>query len=138
MKRTVFGGMAHAQSLHKLPFEQAFSISAEEHSVVPIHIMWESTSRVTCKASAGREGSDDAKYRASTDIVGVVIVEAAACRSNVILQQLILVQSRQFAVPILPGWRIRIQAIAGAPRCIYHRFLNYFMLLCTVLKPGWR
>jgi hypothetical protein len=69
MEPTILGGMAHAQSLHKLPCQQAFSTSAGEHSVVPIHIMYESTSRVTCKARAGREGSDDAKYRASTDIM---------------------------------------------------------------------
>ena len=73
MEPTVLGGIAHAQSLHKLPCEQAFSTSAGEHSVVPIHIICESTSRVTCKASAGREGSDDARYRTSTDIMAVVI-----------------------------------------------------------------
>lgn len=72
MEPTVLGGMAHAQSLHKLPCEQAFSTLAGEHSVVPIHIIRESTSRVTCKASAGREGSDDARYRTSTDIMAVV------------------------------------------------------------------
>ena len=69
MEPTVLGGMAQAQSLHKLPCEQALLTSAGEPSVVPTHIMCESTSRVTCKARAGREGSDDAKYRASTDIM---------------------------------------------------------------------
>ena len=77
-RRTVLGGIAHAQSLHRLPCEQAFPTSPGEQSVTPTHIIYESTSRVTCKATAGREGSDGAKYRVSTDIM-VVVKPKLAC-----------------------------------------------------------
>lgn len=75
MEPTVVGGIAHAQSLHKLPCKQALPTSAGEHSVVPIHIICESTSRITCKARAGSDGSDDARYRVSTDAMALVDVE---------------------------------------------------------------
>lgn len=65
------GGMAHAQSLQRLPCKTALSTSAGEPSVVPIHIMYESTSRVTWSARLGREGSDEARCFVSIEIIVV-------------------------------------------------------------------
>jgi len=66
--------MAQAQSLHRLPCKGALWTSSAEQSVVPIHNMYESTSRVTCSASAGKEESDGARYLVSTEIVRVDVM----------------------------------------------------------------
>ena len=55
--RTLVGGMAHAQSLTSDPRVGAIRTFSSASSVVPIHIMYEPTRWVTCKARGGRDGS---------------------------------------------------------------------------------
>jgi len=66
---TVIAGIAHAQSRARFPCKSAFEASSGAASVVPIHSIYESTKRVTWRASAGKDASEDGRYFVSIEIV---------------------------------------------------------------------
>ena len=68
---TLISGIAHAQSRARFAFETSSGCA----SVVPIHNIYESTKRVTWRASAGREGSGDGRYLVSIEIAPDIFEE---------------------------------------------------------------
>ena len=74
---TLISGIAHAQSRARFPCKGAFETSSGCASVVPIHNIYESTKRVTWRASAGREGSGDGRYLVSIEIAPDIFEDGA-------------------------------------------------------------
>lgn len=79
--RTLWDGIAHAQSLQRLPLIIAFDAFSGETVVAPTQIMYESTSAVNCTTRAGRLSSDGGT-NLMCDVIGDMVVSIRGRRTK--------------------------------------------------------
>lgn len=75
---TLLEGIAHAQSLARLPFDGADATSSAETSVTPAQSMYAFVSCVSCTASDGKDGSSGAMWYTSLEIGSMLMVKRKA------------------------------------------------------------